>query len=480
MVSVRVQTMTSNDIRRTKIIATLGPVSSSLEVIRALAEAGVDAFRLNFSHGEHAEHERLAGFVREVRAETDRPLALIGDLQGPKIRLGEVDSPRMLEVGERVVLATEEKASADELPLAPAAAVSALGPGHEVLIDDGSVRLRVESVSRGRAVCAVVEGGEIDSHKGANLPGVPLPIPSLTEKDLSDLKLALDLEFDFVALSFVRAAADVIALRELIANRRSNAAVIAKIEMPQAIEALEEIIAAADAVIVARGDLGVEVGQVAVPLLQKRIIAASLEQARPVITATQILESMVSSPEPTRAETSDIANAILDGSSALLLSAETAIGAHPLEAVRFMDDIARAVESSLGYRHRLPRPGEQATVGQAISNAACDVAELLQAKAILAPTFSGRTSAALARLRPQRPIIALSRNRHILRRLALEWGVIPLEILSCPNVDTLWRRSIEVARSHGLVERGDRVVITGGTAVNVADSTNVIKVEEIL
>jgi len=466
--------------RRTKIVATLGPASSSLEVIRALAEAGVDAFRLNFSYGEHAEHERLAGFVHEVRAETDRPLALIGDLQGPKIRLGEVDSPRMLEVGERVVLVAEEKASADELPLAPAATVDALGPGLEELIDGGSVRLRVESVSRDRAVCAVVEGGEIDSHKGVNLPGVPLPIPSLTEKDLSDLELALELEFDFVALSFVRAAADVVALRELIANRRSNAAVIAKIEMPQAIEALEEIVAAADAVIVARGDLGVEVGQVAVPLLQKRIIAASLDQARPVITATQMLESMVSSPEPTRAEMSDIANAILDGSSALLLSAETAIGAHPLEAVRFMSEIARAVEPSLGYRHRLPRPGEQAAIGQAMSNAACDVAELLQAKAILAPTFSGRTSAALARLRPQRPIIALSHNRYILRRLALEWGVIPLEIPSCPNVDTLWRRSIEVARSHGLVARGDRVVITGGTAVNVADSTNVIKVEEVL
>lgn len=472
--------MASLDARRTKIVATLGPVSSSLEVIRALAEAGVDAFRLNFSYGENVEHERLAGFVRKVQSETERPLALIGDLRGPKIRLGEIDSPRTLKVGERVVLAAEEKASAGELPLAPAAAVSALGPGHEVLIDDGSVRLRVESASRGRVVCTVVAGGEIDSYKGVNLPGVPLPIPSLTEKDLSDLKLALDLEFDFVALSFVRAAEDVVALRELITDRRSNTAVIAKIEMPQAIETLEEIIAAADAVIVARGDLGVEVGQVAVPLLQKRIIAASLEQARPVITATQMLESMITNPEPTRAETSDIANAILDGSSALLLSAETAIGAYPLEAVRFMDEIARAVEPSLDCWHRLPRTGEQTAVGQAISNAACDVAELLQAKAILAPTFSGRTPAALARLRPRRPIIALSHNRHILRRLVLEWGVIPLEIPSCPNVDTLWRRSIEVARSHGLVERGDRVVITGGTAVNVAASTNVIKVEEIL
>ncbi|MGD0167128.1 MAG: pyruvate kinase [Gaiellaceae bacterium] len=470
----------AGDRRRTKIVATLGPASASLEVVRELARAGADAFRLNFSHGERAEHERLAGFVREVQAEAGRSLALIGDLQGPKIRLGEIDPARTLEPGERVVLAAEEKASGDELPLAPAVAVSALDPGHTVLIDDGSVRLQVEKVSRGRATCTVVEGGEVSSHKGVNLPGVALPIPSLTDKDLGDLELALELELDYIALSFVRAATDVGALRELIDAHRSTTGVIAKIEMPQAVAALDEIIAAADAVIVARGDLGVEVGQVAVPLLQKRIIAAALEQSRPVITATQMLESMVSSPEPTRAETSDVANAILDGSSALLLCEETAVGEYPLEAVRFMDEIARAVEPSLGFRHRLPRPGEQPSIGLAMSNAACDVAELLQATAILAPTFSGRTPSALARLRPRRPIVALSHNRHVLQKLALEWGVIPLEIPPCPNIDTLWRRSIETARAVGLVSSGDRVVITAGTAVNIAGSTNVIKVEEVL
>ncbi|MGD0273253.1 MAG: pyruvate kinase [Gaiellaceae bacterium] len=465
--------------RRTKIIATLGPASSSLDDVRALAEAGADAFRLNFSHGEPAEHERLAGYVREAQTEIGRPLALIGDFQGPKIRLGEVDPPRTLELGEQVVLAAEEQASGAELPLAPAVAVSALARGHAVLIGDGTVRLRVEKLSRGKVTCVVVDGGEVSSHKGVNLPGVPLPLPSLTEKDLSDLELALGLEFDYVALSFVRAAADVSALRDLIGARHSDIGVIAKIELPQAVEALEEIVAAADAVIVARGDLGVEVGQVAVPLLQKRIIATALEYVRPVITATQMLESMVSSPEPTRAETSDVANAILDGTSALLLSEETAVGSYPLEAVRFMDEIARTVEPSLGSRHRIPQPGEQPTTGQAMSNAACDVAELLQARAILAPTFSGRTCSALACLRPRRPIIALSHNRHVLQRLALEWGVIPLEMTSCPNIDTLWQRSIEIVRSAGLVERGDRVVITAGTAVNVAGSTNVIKVEEI-
>ena len=476
---VRVRVLKPFSVRRTKIVVTLGPVSSSLDDVRALAEAGADAFRLNFSHGEPAEHKRLAGYVREVQAEIGRPLALIGDLQGPKIRLGVADPPRTLELGEQIVLVSEGKASGTDLPLAPAVAVSALAQGHSVLIDDGTVRLRVEKVSRGKATCVVVEGGEVSSHKGVNLPGVPLPLPSLTEKDLSDLELALGLEFDYVALSFVRAAADVRVLRDLIDARRSNTGVIAKIEMPQAVEALEEIIAAADAVIVARGDLGVEVGQVAVPLLQKRIIATALEHVRPVITATQMLESMISNPEPTRAETSDVANAILDGTSALLLSEETAVGSYPLEAVRVMDEIARAVEPSLASRHRIPRPGEQPSIGRAMSNAACDVAELIQAKAILAPTFSGRTPSALAHLRPHRPIIALSHNRYVLRRLALEWGVIPLEMPSCPNIDTLWQRSIEIVRSAGLVERGDRVVITAGTAVNVADSTNVIKVEEV-
>jgi pyruvate kinase len=471
--------MPKPDIRRTKIVATLGPASSSLESVQALAEAGADAFRLNFSHGDRAEHERLAGFVREVQAEIGRPLALIGDLQGPKIRLGEISPPRTLEVGEQVVLAAEGQASGAELPLAPAVALSALAADHAVLIDDGTVRLRVETVSQGKATCIVVEGGGVSSHKGVNLPGVPLPLPSLTDKDLSDLELALELDFDYVALSFIRAAADVNALRDLIDARHSDTGVIAKIEMPQAVDALDEIITAADAVIVARGDLGVEVGQVKVPLLQKRIIAAALEHIRPVITATQMLESMVSSPEPTRAETSDVANAILDGTSALLLSEETAVGSYPLEAVRFMDEIARAVEPSLAYRHRLPRPGEQPSIGRAMSNAACDVAELLQAKAILAPTFSGRTSSTLAHLRPRRPVIALSHNRRVLGKLALEWGVIPLEMPSCPNIETLWQRSIDIARSAGLVDRGDRVVITGGTAVNVADSTNVIKVEEV-
>jgi pyruvate kinase len=472
--------MTASRARRTKIVATLGPASAGFEAALALAEAGVDAFRINFSHGERAEHERWARLVRRVQAEIGRPLALIGDLQGPKIRLGEVEPARRLEPGERVVLAARDKAAPDELPLSPAAVVEALRSGQTVIIGDGCPRLSVKKVSSGRATCVVVEGGEVSSHKGVCVPGLDLPTPSLTEKDKADLDLALKLELDFVALSFVRAASDVEAVRELIKRRRSSLALIAKIELPQAVAALDEIVAAADAVIVARGDLGVEVGGVAVPLLQKRIITTALEHAKPVITATQMLESMVSSPEPTRAEASDVANAILDGSTALLLSEETAVGAFPVEAVRFIDEIARDVEPSLDYRRDLASASKQPSIGQATSSAACDLAEALGAKAILAPTFSGRTPAAVARLRPKRPIIALSHNRDVLQQLALEWGVTPVEIPACPSIEILWRRSLEAARKLGVIRRGDRVVITAGTAVNIPGSTNVIKVEEVL
>jgi len=462
--------------RRTKIVATLGPASSSYETLLELAAAGADAVRLNFSYGTGSQHRKMAELVRRVEAEIGRPLALIADLQGPKIRLGEIVT-RTLEEGQKVVLASAESAAADELPITTPVVLEALRRGHAVLIDDGAVRLKVEKAGKKRVTCTVLEGGEVSSHKGINLPGVSLPIASLTEKDKEDLALALELEVDFVALSFVRSATDVMELRRLIAARRSSAAIIAKIEMPQAVEALEEVIEASDAVIVARGDLGVEAGQVAVPLLQKRIIARALESAKPVITATQMLESMVSCAEPTRAEASDVANAILDGTSAILLSEETAIGAYPIEAVRFADEIARAVEPSLPYRHQLPRPDDEPTIGQAVSNAACDVAEVLHAKAILAPTFSGKTPAAVARLRPKRPIVALSHHRYVLRQMALEWGVVPVEISACPNIETLWTRSVEAARRMGLLERGDRVVITAGTAVNVPGSTNVIKVE---
>ena len=463
--------------RRTKIVATIGPASSSEEMLFRLIEAGMDAARLNFSHGTHDDHIASAKLVREAQQAITRPLAIVADLQGPKLRIGELPAPVELEVGETVVVSGADSARVDDLPVAPAVLGSVLKPGSDVLVDDGHVRLRVERVENGRATCRVLTGGMVEPHKGVNVPGIPLPVPSLTEKDLADLECALELGVDYVAQSFVRSRADVAALRAKIEASGSQAWVIAKIELKEAVSALDDILDEADAVMIARGDLGVEIGAAEVPLLQKRIILAALDRGKPAITATQMLETMVHRPEPTRAEASDVANAILDGTSAVMLSAETAIGEYPVAAVETMAMIARAVEPSLGYRHQLPAAADAPTVGRAMSNAACDLAEALAAKAILVPTFTGRTASAVARLRPRRPIVALTHVVGSLQHMALEWGVTPLEIPESSDVDDLWRNSIEAAREAGIVSAGDRVVLTAGTAVNIPGSTNVIKVD---
>jgi pyruvate kinase len=469
--------MSAETPRRTKIIATIGPASSSRETLLGIARAGMDAARLNFSHGTHAEHAARISLVREVQEEVGRPIAIIADLQGPKVRIGELPFPVTLDKGDEVVVAAHEAARDGELPVLPTAVGEVLQQGHDILIDDGLVRLRVQRVSRGRAHCTVIAGGVVSAHKGVNVPGVPVPIPALTRKDMDDLDFALDLGVDFVALSFVRSPADVRDLKDLIEAAGSHAHVIAKIEKSEAVDALDEILLETDAVMVARGDLGVEIGAAIVPLVQKRIILAALERAKPVITATQMLESMSHHPEPTRAEASDVANAILDGSSALMLSGETAQGEFPVEAVAYMDRIALAVEPSLGYRHQLPEASEEPTVGQAMSNAACDLAESLGAGAILVPTFTGRTASAVARLRPRRPIIGMSHHDYALRQMAIEWGVTPMPIQQAVDVEDLWARSTEGARASGLVSAGDVVVITAGTAVNIPGTTNVIKVD---
>jgi pyruvate kinase len=467
------------DRRRTKIVATLGPASATPEQVRELVAAGVDAARLNLSHGSHEDHATRAAVVREIQADIGRPVAIIADLQGPKLRIGELSAPRSLLKGEEVTVVGESQAANGELPVAPAVIGEVLRPGHDVLIDDGLVRLAVVEVEAGRARCRVVVGGEVKAHKGVNLPGVPIPIPSLTKKDLDDLEFALGLGVDYVALSFVRAAADVRDLQAIIRQYGSPARVIAKIEKAEAIEVLDEVLAESDAIMVARGDLGVEIGAAPVPLLQKRIILKCLDAGKPVITATQMLESMVEHAEPTRAEASDVANAILDGTSAVMLSAETATGAYPVEAVRTMDRIARTIEPEMGYRHQMPEPGEDATVGRAMSNAACDLAEALGASAILVPTFTGRTASAVARLRPRRPIIGLSHHQTAVQQMALEWGVTPIAMPATRDVEDLWARSVETARAAGVVDEGDRIVLTAGTAVNLPGSTNVIKVDVV-
>ena len=459
---------------RTKVVCTLGPATSSFEMIRALVERGMDVARVNMSHGDRAGQAGLIDAVRAAAAEARRPVAVLVDLAGPKIRVGELPSELELEPGRTVIMAPQESALPGEIPTTYAPLAEEIRPGDSVLLDDGLLELRCIGVDGERVRLEVLRGGSLRSRRGINLPTVEVRAPSLTEKDLEDLDFALGKGVEYVGLSFVRRPEDVIDLKERVAGR---ALVVAKIEKVQALWALEEITAEADAVMVARGDLGVEIGAADVPLLQKRIIARALERGKPVITATQMLESMVQAPEPTRAEASDVANAILDGTSAVMLSGETAIGDYPVEAVRVMVRIAHAVEPSLDYRHETPRASDDPTIGQAMSNAACDIAEALSAKALLVPTFTGRTASAVARLRPRRPIIALTHKVESLRHLALEWGVVPLPIPETDDVEDLWSRSVGAAREAGLVDPGQRVVITAGTAVNIPGSTNVIKVD---
>jgi pyruvate kinase len=465
-------------VRKTKIVATIGPGSGSHQMVRALAEAGMDAVRLNFSHGTLEEQAERAQIARAVQAELERPLALIADLQGPKLRVGDLAVPRELCEGELVVLAGQDRAEEGDLVVSPAAIADVLEPGHDVQIDDGLIRLTVEHVDGGRASCRVLVGGVVKSRKGVNLPrGLTIPVPSLTEKDLIDLDFALGLGVDYVALSFVRAAGDVRELKQLIRERDSTARVIAKIEKAEAIDALDEIVAEADAVMVARGDLGVEMGAAMVPLLQKRIILCALLAGKPVITATQMLESMVEHAEPTRAEASDVANAILDGTSAVMMSAETAVGAYPVEAVRTMDSIARAVEPSMRYRHQTPDSVVGGDVRRAMSDAAADLAEMLEASAILIATASGATASEVARLRPRRPMVGLSHVQTAVQQMALEWGVLPLLMPLAADLGDLWARSIVTARGAGLIDSGDLVVLVAGAVVNRTGSTNVIKVD---
>ena len=465
--------------RRTKIVCTIGPATATAEAVRALVDAGMDAARLNFSHGTRDEHAERARLVREAQAEAGRPLALIADLQGPKLRIGDLDGPIELQTGDEVTIAGEGAARDHDLPVSPAVISEVLEPDHEVMIDDGLVRLQVVQVRGGRARCRVVVGGRVEGHKGVNLPGVPIPVPSLTEKDLSDLAFAVELGADFVALSFVRSVDDVRELRHRLQELGAEAGVIAKIEKAEALSAMSAIIEASDAVMVARGDLGVEIGAEQVPLVQKQIILSALEHGKPAITATQMLESMLTRPEPTRAEASDVANAILDGTAAVMLSGETAVGRYPVEAVRALDRIARAVEPRLEYRHELALTAEQPypTVRDAISNAVCDIAELLSAEAILVPTYTGRTASYVARHRPRRPIVAASHHERAVNQLALEWGVIPCRIEEGLDVEHLWGLVLEAARGSGVVVPGDRVVITAGTAINMPGTTNLIKVE---
>jgi pyruvate kinase len=476
-------------IRHTKIVCTIGPASSDPAVLRAMVTAGMNVARLNFSHGAHEDHAHVVRCLRELARELRRPMAIIADLQGPKVRIGKLPHERLLVEGERVFLATRdlpepEDVPEDVLPVPLPQLPDVLEKGAIVKLADGMIRLRVQEVdvTTGRICCLIEDGGPISSHKGLNLPDHDLGIPSLTEKDLEDLDFALSQEVDYVAQSFVQSPDDVHQLRTLIAEKSPGhrPQIISKIEKRLAVERLDDILAASDAVMVARGDLGVELGAEGVPLLQKHIIKRAGELGIPAITATQMLESMTSSPEPTRAEASDVANAVLDGTSAVMLSGETAVGKYPVEAIRVLDRIARTVEPAMTIPASYLEGNRTTSIPKALSDTACELAEVLDAAAVVVLTETGRSARHVSRNRPRRPVVACSGNVYACRRMALDWGTVPVLMRDVPAADITWGHSNAALRLSGVVEPGERVVYIAGTIASQPGMTNMLKVEEFV
>jgi len=447
--------------QRVKIVATLGPASASPEVVGAMIEAGLDVARLNFSHGGPEDHARL---VEVVRAESERRrahVAILGDLCGPKIRAGKMaGGEAMLHAGERTTITTERvEGTAERFSTSYRELPDDVRPGDRILLDDGLLELRVFAVRAGEVDCEVVVGGPLRDHKGMNVPGTPLSTPALTDKDRRDLRLALELGVDYLALSFVRDPADVRAAKELA----GEVPVIAKIEKPEAVRRLAEIIEAADGLMVARGDLGVEAGAEKVPLIQKRLIRDAALRGLPVIVATQMLDSMIRNPRPTRAEVSDVANAVLDGADAVMLSGETASGGYPLEAVREMAAILDEVEASEIFR-RLPPPlrVEERSFSNAIARSAVTAAEELDLRALAVYTETGHSASLVGACRPLAAVVALSRHEGVLRRLSLRWGVIPVHADWIEGVSEVVEQAERILLERGLAEPGDDVAITFG------------------
>jgi len=464
-------------LRKVKIVATLGPASDDYKTVRALWEAGADVFRLNMSHGTHADIARRLTHVREVEAATGRPVAVIADLQGPKLRVGTF-AGGAAELAEGAPFRLDLDPAEGDLRrvcLPHPEIFAVLGPGSRLFVNDGKIRLRVEACGPDFAECTVTAGGTLSNRKGVNVPDAVLPLAALSEKDRADLVFACGLGVDWIALSFVQRPEDVAEARALVSGR---AAIIAKIEKPAAVGVFAEILAAADGIMVARGDLGVELPVEHVPPIQKRLVRACRAAAKPVIVATQMLESMIESPMPTRAEVSDVAAAIYEGADAVMLSAESAAGRHPVAAVRTMDAVAREVERDPTYTEIIEasRQAKGASVADAIVAAAREIAETTDVRAICCFTHSGTTVSLVARERPRVPIIALTPFLHIARRMCLIWGA------HCEVTAELGRfkqavvNAARAAREHGFATEADRIVVTAGIPFNMPGSTNILRV----
>jgi pyruvate kinase len=473
--------MTKQQQCRAKIVATLGPASSSPDVIRALLAAGADVFRLNFSHGSHAEHAQRYAIIRALEQEVGRPIGVLADLQGPKLRIGQLDDGQLpLAAGERVRFDLDTApGSRERVPLPHPEVFAALKPGVQLLLDDGKLRLEVEQVDGGAATARVVVGGPLKERKGVSVVGAVLPVSALTEKDRNDLAFALELGVDWVALSFVQRPEDMDEVRALVQGR---AGVMAKLEKPSAIDCLDEIVARSDAIMVARGDLGVEMRPEQVPTIQRRILRCCRAAGKPVIVATQMLESMIEAPTPTRAEASDVATAVYDGADAVMLSAESAAGKYPIEAVQIMDSIIAEVEADPYYRQAtdasLPEP--EATIADVICHSLRQAASVLPIKAIVTYTTSGFTALRAARERPAAPILGLTPDVRVARRLALAWGIYPVRTLEAAHVSEIVSYACATAGVEGLAGPGDIVAIAAGMPFGAAGTkTNLLRIERL-
>ena len=463
--------------RRTKIVATLGPSSSSPEVIARLFHAGADVFRLNFSHGSHEDHAARIAIIRDLERKTGRPIGILADVQGPKLRVGRFGGGRVhLQTGQKFVLdLNPTPGNAGRVNLPHPEIIGAAQIGTSLLLDDGKLRLRVEKVRPDHLETQVVVGGALSDRKGVNVPDVVLPIPALTEKDRADLDFVLAQGVEYIGLSFVQRPEDV-AETKAIADGR--AWIMVKMEKPQAVENLDAIMALTDCVMVARGDLGVELPPEEVPLVQKRIVQAARVAGKPVVVATQMLESMISAPAPTRAEASDVATAVFDGADAVMLSAETAAGQYPFEAVNMMDRIVARVEQDPGWRTLtdLARPAPQPTSAGAIATAGRQVAHTIGAQAIAAFTATGSTALRVARERPSCPILGLTPEERTSRRLAVVWGVHPVVVSELHSMTETVTRATRAAVQEGFVKSGDEVVVIAGVPFGTPGTTNALRV----
>ena len=471
--------------KKTKVVCTMGPNTNDKELMRKLIRNGMDVARFNFSHGDHAEQKSRMDLLKELREEEHSNVAILLDTKGPEIRLRDFEGGKVeLVSGQQFVLTTEEiMGTAERATISYKNLKNDINVGKTILIDDGLIEMTVEEIKGEDIVCKVINGGFVSNHKGVNVPGAILSMPYISEVDLADIVFGVEHGFDFIAASFVRTREDIQEVRKIVEDRGSKIKIIAKIENMQGIQNLEEIITAADGIMVARGDMGVEIPLEEVPILQKKMIKMAVAQGKHVITATQMLESMIKNPRPTRAEATDIANAIYDGTTAIMLSGESAAGLYPVEAVKTMSRIAERAEQDIDYRGRMQRVKEdrQETpdITTAISYATCSVASDLNAAAIITVTMSGFTANMIARYKPGCQIIGCTLDEKVYRQLNLLWGVKPVMIQKERTTDALFEEAVFKAKQAGLVKTGDTVVITAGVPLGVVGKTDMIHVVEV-